>query len=59
MSVIQPRLSSVTISTLSSALGVCESFAADIRAGRRRPHPRHCQKLAELIGLSMSGTVIS
>jgi CRISPR-associated protein Cas1 len=48
MSEIQPRLSSVTISALSSALGVCESYAADIRAGRRRPHPRHWQKLADL-----------
>jgi len=34
---IQPRLPSLTISALSSALGVCESYAADIRSGRRRP----------------------
>jgi hypothetical protein len=52
MSEIQPRLSSVTISALSSALGVCESYAADIRAGRRRPHPRHWRMLAELAGAS-------
>jgi len=25
--------------------------AADIRAGRRRPHPRHWQALAELVGI--------
>jgi ribosomal protein L32 len=49
---IQPRLSSITISALSSALGVCESYAADIRAGRRRPHPRHWQALAELAGIA-------
>jgi len=49
MSEIQPRLLSVTISTLSSTLGVCQSYAADIRAGRRRPHPRHWLALAELV----------
>jgi CRISPR-associated endonuclease Cas1 len=45
---IFPRLRSVTIASISSSLHVCESYAADIRAGRRRPHPRHWQKLAEL-----------
>jgi hypothetical protein len=52
MSQIQPRLSSVTIAALSSALGICESYAADIRAGQRRPHPRHWKKLAEMPGRS-------
>jgi CRISPR/Cas system-associated endonuclease Cas1 len=47
---IQPRLASVTISKISLTLGVCESYAADIRAGRYRPHPRHWQALAELAG---------
>lgn len=47
---IQPRLSSVAITTLSSTLGVCESYAADIRAGRRRPHPRHWRVLGNLVG---------
>jgi len=50
---IQPRLALITISTLSSALGVSESYAADIRAGRHRPHPRHWKALAELTGLSV------
>jgi hypothetical protein len=27
-------------------------YAADIRAGRRRPHPRHWQALAQLVGAS-------
>jgi CRISPR-associated protein Cas1 len=49
---IQPRLPSVAISALSSALGICESYAADIRAGRRRPHPRHWVALAELTKLT-------
>jgi len=48
---IQPRLSSIRISVLSSVLGVCESYAADIRAGRRRPHPRHWQMLAQFAGV--------
>ena len=32
----QPRLAGVTISVLSSALGVSNPYAADIRAGRHR-----------------------
>jgi hypothetical protein len=51
---IQPRLSTVTISAISSALGVSESYAADIRAGRYRPHPRHWLVLAELVRVSGS-----
>jgi CRISPR-associated endonuclease Cas1 len=47
---IQPRLALVAISTISSTLEVCESYAADIRAGRHRPHPRHWQALAQLVG---------
>jgi hypothetical protein len=46
---IQPRLASVTIAKIASTLGVSEPYAADIRAGRRRPHPRHWQTLAELV----------
>jgi ribosomal protein L32 len=52
---IQPRLASVTISVMASTLGVSESYAADIRAGRHRPHPRHWQMLEKLAGIS--GTV--
>ena len=48
---IQPRLSAVTIATISTTLGVSESYAADIRAGRHRPHPRHWQALAKLAGV--------
>ena len=45
---IQPMLAAVTISSISSTLGVSESYAADIRAGRHRPHPRHWEALATL-----------
>jgi CRISPR-associated endonuclease Cas1 len=47
---IQPQLSSLTVSTLMDAIKVCKSYAGDIRAGRRRPHPRHWRKLATLVG---------
>ena len=49
---IQPRLASVTISAIASALKVSIPYAADIRAGRRRPHPRHWSALARLVGVN-------
>ena len=49
---IQTKLASVTICTISIALGVSESYAADIRAGRHRPHPRHWEALTTLVGVS-------
>jgi CRISPR-associated protein Cas1 len=56
---IQPRLAAVTISALASTLGVSEHYAADIRAGRHRPHPRHWQALARLVGVSGSSISLS
>ena len=52
---IQPRLSGVTIPAIMSALNVCESYAADIRRGKRRPHARHWETLAQLVGLCRAG----
>lgn len=49
---IRPSLASVTIAPIASTLGVSEPYAALIRAGRRRPHPRHWQMLAELGGVT-------
>jgi CRISPR-associated endonuclease Cas1 len=49
---IQPALATVPISRLSSTLGVSESYAADIRAGRHRPHPRHWRVLEKLGSVS-------
>jgi len=49
---IQPRLSGITIPAISSALGLSQPYAAEIRAGRQLPHPRHWQTLAQLIGVS-------
>lgn len=52
---IQPLLSGTTNTAIASALGVSMPYAADIRAGRRRPHPRHWRVLAELVGESAQG----
>jgi hypothetical protein len=49
---IQPRLAGVAVPAISSALGISEPYATDIRAGRRRPHPRHWQTLARLVSVS-------
>lgn len=48
---VQPRLSTVRIATIASTLGISEPCAAEIRAGRYRPHPRHWALLARLIGM--------
>lgn len=52
---IQARLGGVTVPAISSALGISEPYATDIRAGRRRPHPRHWLTLARLAGDSSDG----
>jgi CRISPR-associated endonuclease Cas1 len=49
---IQPLLVHASTSAIRSALGVSRGYAADIRRGKRRPHPRHWQALAQLAGLS-------
>jgi len=51
MKQIQPSLACASKSSIRAALGVSEPYAADIRAGRRRPHPRHWQALAQLVGV--------
>jgi CRISPR-associated endonuclease Cas1 len=49
---VQPGLASVPKSRIRSALGVSEPYSSHIRAGKRIPHPRHWQALAELVGVS-------
>jgi CRISPR-associated endonuclease Cas1 len=51
---IHPRLADLTISTIALTLGVSLPYASDIRAGRRRPHPRHWLFLAKLVGLTIN-----
>jgi hypothetical protein len=52
---IQPLLRGLSNSVLALALDVSVAYAADNRAGRRRPHPRHWQALAQLVGISADG----
>ncbi len=49
---VQPALASVAKSRIRSALGVSEPYSSDIQAGKRIPHPRHWQALAQLVGVS-------
>jgi len=48
---IQPRLQYLTLSALSAALSVSRTYASNIRAGKRRPHPRHWLTLVGLVGI--------
>jgi hypothetical protein len=52
---VQPVLASVAKSRIRSALGVSEPYSSDIRAGKRIPHARHWQALAQLVGVSVEG----
>jgi CRISPR-associated endonuclease Cas1 len=49
---IRPRLSGITVRALSSALGLSEPYAAEIRAGRQLPHQRHWLTLARIVRVS-------
>ena len=49
---IQPRLANYTLTQIASAMGVSIPYASDIRRGGRRPHPRHWQALADLVGMN-------
>jgi hypothetical protein len=48
---IQPRITTVTIRAIMEALEVSKPYAADIRSGKKVPHPRHWETLARLIEL--------
>ena len=49
---IQPRLDALEVKALAAHLDVSIPYASYIRAGRRRPHPRHWKALAQLVGVS-------
>ena len=49
---IQPKLKTVALSVIATRLGISIPYAADVRSGRRVPHPRHWQTLAQLVGIS-------
>jgi CRISPR-associated endonuclease Cas1 len=45
---IQPQLKTVSVREIAQAMQVSQPYAAFVRSGRRNPHPRHWQALAEL-----------
>jgi hypothetical protein len=49
---IQPRLTRLTVSAIKTALQVSVVYASHIRRGKRQPHPRHWEALAELTTVS-------
>ena len=49
---IQPRIAGITVPAIASTLGVSQPYAAEIRAGRYMPHPRHWLSLARVVGIS-------
>src|SRR5579864_811144 len=51
---IMPLLRERKVREIAEAMQVSQPYAAFIRSGRRRPHPRHWQVLAELLGISES-----
>jgi hypothetical protein len=51
---IHPRLAAVTIHAIREALGVSKGYATNIRSGKRVPHARHWQMLANLVGMTSS-----
>jgi CRISPR associated protein Cas1 len=55
---IQPLLKTIKVREIAEALHLSKPYAALIRAGRRRPHPRHWKVLAELVGVSAGGQCI-
>jgi CRISPR-associated endonuclease Cas1 len=48
---VQPLLAAVPMSAIRSSIGVSKWYASKIRQGYR-PHPRHWQTLAKLVGIS-------
>jgi len=53
---IQPRLRTIRVRELAQALQASEAYAGLIRSGRRRPHLRHGQALAQLIGTTQDAS---
>jgi hypothetical protein len=49
---IQPQLKAIKVREIAEIIQVSIPYAALVRAGRRRPHPRHWQALAKLVSVS-------
>jgi CRISPR-associated endonuclease Cas1 len=52
---IQPLLKAKKVREIAAAIQVSELYAGFIRSGRRKPHPRHWETLATLIGFKDQG----
>jgi CRISPR-associated endonuclease Cas1 len=52
---IQPRLRTIKVREIADAMQVSKPYAALVRAGRRRSHPRHWEVLAKLVSVSGGG----
>jgi CRISPR-associated endonuclease Cas1 len=48
---IHPGLAGVAVRVIASTLGISLPYASNIRSGKLRPHPRHWQTLACLVGI--------
>ena len=48
---IQPLLRGKKVREIAEAMEASEPYAAFVRSGQRRPHPRHWEALAQLVGL--------
>jgi len=49
---IQPRLGTIKVREIREAIHVSKPYAAFVRSGRRRPHPKYWQILAGLVGVA-------
>lgn len=52
---IQPLIAKMSGCSIAKAIGVTRAYADRIRQGRCRPHPRHWQALAKLVGVQGGG----
>ena len=48
---IQPQLRAIKVREIAELIHISMPYAALVRAGRRRPHPRHWQALGALVGV--------
>ena len=56
---IQPQLRTMKVREIAQAIQVSPPYAAQIRSGRRRPHPRHWEALSMLANIQAKGGGLS
>jgi hypothetical protein len=55
---MRPLLKDKKVREIAEAMQVSQPYAAFVRSGRRRPHPRHWQVLAKLAGFSVAREIM-